>query len=135
MPDPITTAADFVRLLQLDVQVCLGAANLTLPRYATLTRADGASASALARQVGVTKQMVAKSVRELRLLNYVTSIPADDRRRQLLKVTDRGRAALDQARALELPVDLVHAMQTYIDSHTPGGGRPAAASPEGRTHP
>lgn len=114
MPDPIIIAADFVSQLELDVRLRFAATRLTLTRYAVLARADGASASDLARAVGVTKQMVSKTVRELWLLGYLMKVPSVDRRRHLLKVTDHGREALDQARQLNLPAGLVAAMQSYI---------------------
>lgn len=116
MPDPIATAADFVRLLDLEVRQHLGETNLTLPRYAALSRADGATAAALARHRGVTQQMVSKTISELVLLSYVKRIPADDRRQQLLRVTTLGQHALDQAQALALPAALVAEMAAFVEA-------------------
>ena len=114
MSDPITTAADFSRLLEADVSRRLGDANLTLTRYATLTRADEATVAELAQQVGVTQQMVSKTVRDLRLLGYVDQAAGKDRRQRLLQITKRGRAALALASALDLPPALLAAMETYV---------------------
>lgn len=114
MPDPIATAAEFVRLLEVEVQQSLTEVRLTLPRYAALCRADGVSASDLAHQAGVTQQAMAKTVRDLWLVGYVMKVPSKDRRRHLLKVTDRGRTALDQAQALDFPAALVAAMESYV---------------------
>lgn len=116
MTDPIATAADFVRVLQAEVQRHLAAAQLTLPRYAVLHRAAGASAADVAALMGVSPQMVSKTVGQLVLLDYVTSVPADDRRRQLLQLTAMGARALTLARAIDLPPALVTAMTSYVAS-------------------
>lgn len=122
MTDAITTAADFTRLLEADVQRHLGDANLTLARYATLTRADDTTVVELAHQVGVTAQMVSRTVRDLRLLGYLhqaRSQPAGpDRRQRRLQVTEAGRVALTRAAALDLPPTLLAAMETYVAAVT-----------------
>ena len=114
MPDPIATATDFIRLLEAQVDHHLGEVQLTLSRYATLSRAEGALAVDIARELGVSEQMVSKTVKELKLLRYVAGIPSTDRRRKLLQVTFRGQTALDQACSLNLPPDLLAAMATYV---------------------
>ena len=68
MQDHITTAADFTRLLEVEVQTRLGDERLTLGRYATLARADQTTVVELAQRAGVTAQVVSKTVRDLLLL-------------------------------------------------------------------
>lgn len=117
-PDPITTAADFARLLEAQVRQQLGGARLTLTHYVTLVRANGLTVTDLAPQVGVTQQMVSKTVHDLKLLGYVKTVPSmRDRRRQLLQVTPGGREALAQASALHFPPALLAAMQQYVAHH------------------
>lgn len=113
-PDPITTAADFTRLLEAEMRMHLGDAHLTLSRYATLVRAHGLTVADLAPQLNVSEQMVSKTVRELKLLDYVIPVPSVDRRRRVLHVTPAGRAALALASALRLPPPLLSAMQVYV---------------------
>ena len=114
MSDPILVVADFVHAVNVEMRQRLADVRLTLPRYAVLCRADGAMASDLARQAGVTQQAMAKTVRDLWLTGHLQKVPSDDRRSHVLRVTVRGRAALDQAQDLWLPPELVEAMQDYI---------------------
>ena len=114
--DLVSLATRFVHMLELEVQLRLDGTHLTLPRYAVLVRADGRSASELARADGISQQAMAKTVRVLcDDLRYLERVLAPDRRSQLLRITDAGQAVLAQAQRLVLPAPLVSATRAYVD--------------------
>jgi DNA-binding MarR family transcriptional regulator len=53
----------------------------------------------VADNLGVTSQAISKAARELEALGYVERTPGDDARVRLLALTDRGRGAVEVARA------------------------------------
>jgi len=65
-----------------------------------------AAATELAAALGVTQQAVSKAVQELLALGHVEMVddPAD-RRRKPVRLTSRGRAAVERARAARREVD------------------------------
>jgi DNA-binding MarR family transcriptional regulator len=69
------------------------------------------SISALAALIGITQQAVSKSVAELARNGYVQDVPSDDARVRRLRLSPRGRAAVQAARACrrELDADLAEA--------------------------
>lgn len=114
MTDTLTTAAAFVQMLELEIQLRLDGTWLTLRRYSVLTQADGRSAADLARMSGVSQQSVSTIVRDLYHLGYLEKVPDEDRRSHRLRVTDLGRDVLERARRLHLPAPLVAAMEAYV---------------------
>jgi DNA-binding MarR family transcriptional regulator len=67
---------------------------------------DGVTASALATLLGITKQAVAKVVRELEALGYVQrSVTAGDARQRPVTLTPRGRAALAASARIQREIE------------------------------
>jgi DNA-binding MarR family transcriptional regulator len=61
---------------------------------------QGGSAGALIRELGITKQAASQLIDTLVIRGYLErEIDADDRRRMLIELTDRGRAAAAAVRA------------------------------------
>ncbi len=61
---------------------------------------QGANAGALVRQLGVSKQAASQLIDTLVLRGYLTrQIDAEDRRRMVIELTDRGRSAAAAVRA------------------------------------
>jgi DNA-binding MarR family transcriptional regulator len=63
------------------------------------------SISALAALIGITQQAVSKSVAELAHNGYVQDVPSDDARVRKLRLSPRGRAAVQAARACRRELD------------------------------
>jgi DNA-binding MarR family transcriptional regulator len=59
--------------------------------------------SALAGALGVSQQAASKSVIELERMGYVRRQGTADRRVRVVELTDRGEAAVREARRLRLP--------------------------------
>jgi len=66
----------------------------------------GGTAGDLVRELGVTKQAASLLIDTLVVRGYLQrSIDADDRRRQMIELTERGRAAADVIRSGVMAVD------------------------------
>jgi len=91
----------------------------------------GATAADVGRRLGVSKQAAGKTIDRLAELGYVTRVEeGSDRRRKLVRLTDRGREALamsaqafDRVRsrwAAQLGQDRVAGLETDLRAMAPG---------------